>query len=194
MKRILALGLCVMLAIALVGCNGASTDGLQISDFDVYENGKVAVNHKAFKGNSLPFTDDSEGRALETSRGVKIGSTARDVAEAYDGIATSRLTQSDTQNITFSEFLQNREKYDNGNATESYRDYAVWYIICDVDGKIMNLADFENMVKEKGFTVENFDYEETPVNLYGIEIWIKNDEVANVYVNNVDLKERSTKE
>lgn len=75
----IALTLCLLLAL-LTACT-TSKSNLQREDYNVYLDGKKAVEFK--EGDTFRIDANSE-EPYETFRGVKIGSRVEDVEKAYD--------------------------------------------------------------------------------------------------------------
>ena len=100
-----------------MGCGTGGT--LSLDDFNIYENGNIVMKSTDLESGSTYYsalqTDDFKGRALETKRGIKIGSSAREVAEAYKGIVSPVLyLEAGGEKLTLEEYL------DAGNKEEDY--------------------------------------------------------------------------
>ncbi len=113
----------------------AQTEALTKEDFDIYEDGKCILKKENFENNAFFFanelTENYAERELETKRGIKIGSTAQELAEAYGDIVSDSIGKSKKEGITYAEFLANQEEYDNG---EKNHDYIVTYTGEMIDG------------------------------------------------------------
>ncbi len=121
MKKALIVSLCVIIFCGvLTGCS--SSRNLKLDDFGIYEDGELVLESTDLESGLTSFDTlqnyDFEGRVLETKRGIKIGSSAREVAEAYKGITSSVLVTA--EDITLEEYLDSGKAKEDGDYVAAF--------------------------------------------------------------------------
>ena len=124
------------------------------------------------------FSLDFDESTPLTARGVTIGSAALDVAEAYGSIVPALITASNTDNITYAEFLDGFNGYDNGLRAALY-DYTVAYNAVSLDGELISIPLLLNYLDETGRTLESY---ESPIPTYSLYFYITEDAVTDVCI------------
>lgn len=109
-----------LLLTLLTACGSPSTN-LQREDYNIYLNGKKVID---FKEGEVFRIDERSEEPYETYRGIKIGSSAEDVANAYAGnIAyaenrdVERTGPSKMSSQDFAQFLKKNPGFANGYMT-----------------------------------------------------------------------------
>ncbi len=123
------------------------TEPLSEEDFDLYEDGKRILGIEDYEVGWFEFaseqegiySDEYKGRTLETKRGIKIGSTPQEIAEAYGDIVPLIIDKSKKEGISYAEFLANEEEYDNGEENEL--GYLIIYAGEMIDGVFNELTE-----------------------------------------------------
>ncbi len=141
----------LVMCLVLIGLAGCAQQGLALTDFDIYENGKLMLKALDYETSGGGFSDyesryigfataqryDYVGRVLETKRGIKIGSTVREVVEAYSSIPAS-ISVADYTIMDINDFLNNRSDYPVQDAVGGDYDYSIRYTAFDYKGKLIN--------------------------------------------------------
>ena len=169
----------VLFILVLSGCSGVSSSVspgiLPEEEYYVYENGELIVTASEFEQKLFIFEIEQkynyEGRIFTTKRGIKIGSTIRELADAYKDVP-ARIMGSNTYEIfemPFHEYLEKASEYNIGNK------YIVLISTCIIDNKQFSNAEFEQYLKDKG--IEMTDY------LNDLEKYVQEWDMKNYIVN-----------
>lgn len=156
MKKFIYVLVIVLFIFVLSGCSGVSSGVLPEEEYYVYENGKLIAASTEFEQNLFIFEVEQKynysGRDLTTKRGIKIGSTIRELADAYKDVPARIMGSeiSEIVEIPFNEYLEKASEYNIGN---KYNVLISSYII---DNKQFSRDAFEQYLKDKG--IEMADY------------------------------------
>lgn len=116
---------------------------LKSDEYDAYENGKVAVPvaDPYYMVLSFDFEFESRnGRVLETKRGIKIGSTVDEVADAYIGIPAKFYDLRVYNNIALDAYIiSNPQIYEED-------DYAIEYETGFASGNLYTGIEFQSIL------------------------------------------------
>ncbi|MDL2237019.1 hypothetical protein LJC56_04210 [Christensenellaceae bacterium OttesenSCG-928-K19] len=175
----------------------ATVNALTFADYDIYEEaadadsedgeeededapaspvGEVQMAGSTIKDYVFFSLDFDEGTPV-TARGIKIGSLAEDLAEAYDDVIPALITASDTDHITYSEFLGHFNSYDNGIRADTY-DYTVAYNAVDLDGTLVSIPLLLDHLEEHGQALEDFG----TIPTYSLSFYITEGVVADISI------------
>lgn len=175
----------VALLLVLAGCGGGTAKSdLDLADFNVYQDGKVVQTPEDFfAGADFMFADNSEydPQSLATFRDIKLGSTAQQVADAYQDCfcsvyATSFTTQQEDQYAGIANF---------GDVMDEMGDYEEYWVFFDlwrIDGE--NKYDTEAVLAGNDSAVM-LTHDEA--RWYELAIIINNGTVRNVKISMMDF-------
>lgn len=188
MKKILIVFI-VFVIFCFAGCGAGSNGVLAVDEFNIYENNKMIATPEEFTVHSFSIAikegGNYAGRDITSKRGIKIGSTVRELAEAYKGVPALISVSGSTEvskNIPYNEFLEK-------NSDElSNKEYGVWYNTYIIDNKTYDTDAFEAFLEEKGIdTIEylkNGDQykKEYKISSYTITFYIKENIVTDIQI------------
>lgn len=137
------------------------TSTLLEDDYYIYENEKAVMALSDYNESSIFFSNlsiynedhekviDFEDREITTKRGIKIGSTIREFASAYE-YSEIQLVDQDLV-TTANEFLANMNSYDLGDK----------YIItistyCTLDGQTLCRTEWEQYAHDNGIDLKDY--------------------------------------
>ncbi len=157
MKKMICLALCFLF---LAGCSGVRS--LTEEDFAFYEKGKcIAKLEEVVKMNEYGirvFDYSQEGRnlfpdrVLETRRGIKIGSTIREITEAYSGLVIGYVLPVSedegrfrSEDLLIDNFFKQLADYDT---TEYTVVFGGWIL----DGEFMESIKADEYIEQSGQT------------------------------------------
>ena len=165
MKKILCLILAVCgIAGVLVGCGSgeAGLTDLTEEDFMPYQNGepvKELMEEKLSNTGTMYYYDfkitPENDKGYETSRGIKLGSTYREVIEAYRDINEAGYTDYDTGKSSEKDYQELTELIEPIENNEE-RVHGVGYTFVIEEGKYYNIhnEEYNKQYYEKSPTIE----------------------------------------
>jgi hypothetical protein len=190
MKKSFPIFIIILLIFLATGCGSGSSNVLALDEFNIYENNKVVATSEEFSAHAFSVALNEEygdyaGRDITTKRGIKLGSTSREVAEAYKGIPAFVSVTGFTEvskEAPFDEVLEEKSQ------ELSQNNYIVWYNTYVIDGKLCDTDTFTKLLEDNGIdTIEylkNFEKynEEFKITSYTLRFNISDNIVSEIQI------------
>ena len=140
----------------------------------MYADGKMISTPEEMGGEpmffSLAMQYEYAGQELETKRGIKIGSTVRDLASAYQDCEFSVLGQNDSTIVTGSEL------------EKSYKESGGGFIVLTVDkvnGEWMTYSEYLKWLEEQGGMDAAMQDESNQISSYSMDFTVQGDTIQD---------------
>ncbi|MDL2238180.1 hypothetical protein LJC56_10220 [Christensenellaceae bacterium OttesenSCG-928-K19] len=186
-KRVLAI--CLMaLCVLCVACAHANDEQpLAIEEFSAYEEGEAVMDmHQHFSVDfSAPWMEGKEDAVLQTNRGIGLGSSASDVAQAYNGITAEILVETDDplgRYMTLEEYLEKKDSFVTDEIVALAYDYGAVYYTIDYNGTLYSLPGWMEYAQDLTLGQTAKAAEDGELWYYTMQFLFTNDEVSSVVI------------
>jgi len=183
MKRVLySVAAVLIMAVVFTGCGDSGSNGsgvLQTDEYGVYEDGKCIAMAEEL---DTPFIFENEmqydykGRELSTKRGIKIGSTVRELVDAYKECIFWHPANDGGDFISASEYIDSLAEYKEAEAD------ALVFFTYDVNGKLYSHQDFRALADENGGRDAMYESGDYIVKHYKIDFLIEDNIIESIMI------------
>ncbi|MBC5648243.1 hypothetical protein [Christensenella tenuis] len=181
MKRVLySVAAVLIMAGVFTGCGDSGSNGsgvLQTDEYGVYEDGKCIAMAEEL---DTPFffeiemQYDYKGRELSTKRGIKIGSTVRELADAYKDCEFQVAVGSELVTMTAGEFIENLSEYkDTVTLITTY---------VDEEGNLYTWTKWKEWSEPQGGIEEMYQNKKHKIGNYTINFILENGIVEEIQI------------